>query len=151
MVAMLRGAMCLAPDRQQDQFARESICIIPSVNLSGNSLPLFCNVSGDAIIICSTFAWKLILRTTATQLVLRRKMPQLAGLWVEPGIPEIKRILLVRKRAPESRLSLRSDTPRVCGLVEKDCACCFSSVIGQVRYLRGHLGPPKKPLGASAV
>jgi hypothetical protein len=52
--------------------------------------------------------------------------------------------LLVRKRALESRLSFRSYAPRVCGLVEKDCAGCFSSVIGQVRCLGGHLGPPKK-------
>jgi hypothetical protein len=72
--------------------------------------------------------------------LLRRKMPQLASLWVEPGIPEIKRLLLPRKRAPEIRLSFRSYTPRAGTFIERDGACCFPCFVGQVRYLRGHSG-----------
>src|SRR5712692_7673593 len=76
--------------------------------------------------------------------LLRRKMPQLATLWVESGIPEIKRLLLPRKRAPEIRLSFRGYTPRVGAFIERDGACCFPCFVGQVRYLRGHSGPHQK-------
>src|SRR5713226_9448186 len=76
--------------------------------------------------------------------LLRRKMPQLATLWVESGIPEIKRLLLPRKRAPEIRLSFRGDTPRVGAFIERDGACRFPCFVGQVRYLRGHSGPHQK-------
>src|SRR5579864_7336550 len=86
------------------------------------------------------------LGSSPTRRVLWGKMAQLAGLRVKPRIPEIKRILLVRKRALESGLSFRSDAPRVRGLVEKDCACGFSFVIGQVCGLGGHLGPSEKSL-----
>jgi len=83
--------------------------------------------------------------------LLRRKMPQLASLWVEPGIPEIKRLLLPRKRAPEIRLSFRSYTPRVGTFIERDGACCFPCFVGQVRYLRGHSGPhQERPVSAVA-
>src|SRR5437870_3750220 len=60
---------------------------------------------------------------------------------VEPGIPEIKRLLLPRKRAPKIRLSFTSYTPRVGTFIERDGACCFPCFVGQVRYLRGHSGP----------
>jgi hypothetical protein len=84
--------------------------------------------------------------------LLRRKMPQLARLWVEPGIPEIKRRLLARKRAAEIRLSLRGYKPRAGALIERDGACCFPCFVGQVRYLRGHSRPPlRKPNGGLLV
>src|SRR5690349_13841678 len=67
--------------------------------------------------------------------LLGRKMPQLARLWVEPGIPEIKRRVLARKRAPELRLGFRSYAPSTGALIEGDRASCFSSFVGQVRNL----------------
>jgi hypothetical protein len=78
--------------------------------------------------------------------VLRGEVAQLAGLRIKPGIPEIKRILLVGKCALESGLSFGGYTPGVSSLVEQDCAGCFSFVIGQVRCLGGHWRPPKKLL-----
>jgi hypothetical protein len=76
--------------------------------------------------------------------LLRRKMPQLACLSVEPGIPKIKRRLRTRKRPLETRLGFRGYTPRVGAFIERDDACCFPCFVGKVRYLRGHLRPPHK-------
>jgi hypothetical protein len=73
--------------------------------------------------------------------LLRWEMPQFASLWVKPGIPEIKGLMLLRKRAPEIRLNFRGYTPRVGAFIERDGACCFPCLVGQVRYLRGHSGP----------
>jgi len=94
-------------------------------------------VSGVGVFVCfSAFQNKIL------SALLRRKMPQLARLRVEPGIPEIKRRLLARKRAPEIRLSFRDYTPRAGASVERDRASCFPCFVGQVRYLRGHSRPP---------
>jgi hypothetical protein len=71
-------------------------------------------------------------------------MPQLARLWVEPGIPEIKRRLLARKRPLEIWLSFRGYTPRVGAFIERDDARCFTCFVGQVRYLHGHSRPSRK-------
>jgi len=78
-------------------------------------------------------------------LLLGRKMPQLARLWVESGIPEIKCRLLARKPAPKIRLGFRGYTPSTCSSIEGDRASCFSCFIGQVRNLRGHSRPPPRP------
>lgn len=70
--------------------------------------------------------------------------PQLAGRWVEPGIPEIKRVLLARKRALEIRLRFRGYTPTVATFIENESAKYFSILAGQVRCLRGHSRPHPK-------
>jgi hypothetical protein len=70
--------------------------------------------------------------------------PQLAGGWVEPRIPEIKRVLLGRKRALEIRLSFRGYTPTVGTFIERESAKYFSIFAGQVRCLRRHSGPHPK-------
>jgi len=74
--------------------------------------------------------------------LLRRKMPQLARLSVEPGIPKIKRRLRTRKHPLETRLGFRGYTPRVGAFIERNDACCFPYFVGKVRYLGGHLRPP---------
>jgi hypothetical protein len=70
--------------------------------------------------------------------------PQLAGRWVEPGIPEIERVLLGRKRALEIRLSFRGQTPTVATFIERELAKYFLFFAGQIHCLRGHSGPPLK-------
>jgi hypothetical protein len=82
--------------------------------------------------------------------LLRWKMPQLASLWVKPGIPEIKRLMLPRKRTPEIQLSFGGYTPRVGAFIERDGACCFTFLVGQVRYLRGHSGPHQERPAATS-
>jgi hypothetical protein len=77
-------------------------------------------------------------------------MPQLARLWIEPGIPEIKRCLLARKGASEIRLSFGGDTPRVGTFIEGDGASCFPSFVGQVRHLCGH-SRPSQSVGHAAL
>jgi hypothetical protein len=73
-------------------------------------------------------------------------MPQLARLWVEPGVPEIKRRRRARKRPLEIRFSFRGYTPRVGAFIEGDGAGCFPCFVVQIRCLRclhGHSNPPK--------
>src|SRR5260370_29027772 len=71
-------------------------------------------------------------------------MSQLARLWVEPGVPEIKRRLRARKRPLEIRFSSRGYTPRVGAFVEGDGASCFPCFVGQIRCLHRHSKPPPK-------
>src|SRR5260370_23535367 len=71
-------------------------------------------------------------------------MSQLARLWVEPGVPEIKRRLRARKRPLEIRFSFRGSWPRVGALVEGDGASCFPCFVGQIRCLHRHSKPPPK-------
>ena len=88
--------------------------------------------------------------------LLRRKMPQLTGLGVEPGIPVIKRPRLPRKRAPKIRLSFRDYTPTVGAFIERYAAGYLPGFVSQIRYLRVHSGRPhqERPtytLGSSLI
>jgi hypothetical protein len=86
--------------------------------------------------------------------LLRKKMPQLARLWVEPGVPEIKCRLCARKRPLEIRFSFRGYTPGVCTFIEGDGASCFPCFVGQIRCLRcvhRHSKPPSKSPTPSEV
>ena len=56
-------------------------------------------------------------------------MFQLAALVVEPGVPEIKCLLLARKRPLEIRFSLEAYTPRVGIFIEGDGTNCFASFV----------------------
>jgi hypothetical protein len=49
-------------------------------------------------------------------------MSQLARLWIEPGIPEIKRRLRARKRESKIRLSFRGYSPRAGAFIETESA-----------------------------
>jgi hypothetical protein len=77
----------------------------------------------------------------ARRLLLREKVPQFARLWVEPGVPEIKRRVRARKRRLEIGFSFGGDTPRVGAFIEGDGASCFPCFVGQIRCLRGHSKP----------
>ena len=68
--------------------------------------------------------------------------PELAGRWVEPGIPEIKRVLLGRKRALEIRLSFRGDTPTVATFIKRESAKYFFCFADQIHCVCGHSKPP---------
>jgi hypothetical protein len=67
--------------------------------------------------------------------------PQLASLWVEPGIPAIKCILLARKCARKIRLRFSGDPPGVSALIERERTYCLACLVGYVRCLCGHSGP----------
>src|SRR5271154_5262131 len=69
-------------------------------------------------------------------------VPQAPVRRVEPRIPEIKRILLGRKRALETRLRLGSHTPNLGGLIEGESAVYFFVFARQIQRLRRHSIPP---------
>ncbi len=71
-----------------------------------------------------------------------REASELPSLWIEPGIPEVKRQLLARKRFLETWLGFSGYTPSVSSCIERDDARCFSRFICQVRCFRGHFSPP---------
>ena len=71
-------------------------------------------------------------------------IPQLSGRWVEPGIPEIKRVLLGRKRALEIRLSFRGYTPTVATFIERESAKYFFYFADQIHCVCGHSESPFK-------